>query len=631
MRPRYSALQFRIQPWRRYLLSYQSRGRGIFLIILAPLIFDQIDLLSLPAAGVRVLDLLTESSWPSRGFDDIENNHFHLQVESNLTPPSEIPGCLTRTYGSESDILNAYYDFIHDNFPILPPRNSQPSPDQPLNIPLSYESFQQDGPLLVYRPASPLSLALSAILALIPHPDDPAPLSENSVTQRRAYAQKLATLASAKVESDCDLESSSELGEALSTQRCAISRTAFHEYTPVDLESLLSLLVLSIYEYAQRGNLLKMRSRVNQALAIAMGKSLHCCTLVDQAAEARRRAWWMTPLTIDIEDPEFTTPYPKFSSDEDCWSILIQAQQVLVSATQYVIDLDKALSMRTNLQPILKRMETLDSWAHSVLTVADQLQSSVRDSDGAVHGEIVTARTIRIISKIKLSSAQIKIHRFRAFSDIPIFIKKHCDLTVAYPDKPQSSTKPETGALSCSCSSLKPLAEASAMKSYEQPDGYTPGSSIPQNPNTSYLSGFPFSTQHSTQVCFSAAILMSKLFQGLPSPQPLRNGYHQQTSDKRELPRTMPSFACCLMQSSYALLMLFYKARVAVGDGKDTIGGLGPSTQLINELQNGLKRIIDVSSNYSQSFEALIGMRGTRFLSLYTYKLLWSAIRLTAC
>lgn len=62
--------------------------------------------------------------------------------------------------------------------------------------------------------------------------------------------------------------------------------------------------------------------------------------------------------------------------------------------------------MRTNLQPILKRMETLDSWAHSVLTVADQLQSSVRDSDGAVHGEIVTARTIRIISKIKLSRSE---------------------------------------------------------------------------------------------------------------------------------------------------------------------------------------------------------------------------------
>lgn len=130
------------------------------------------------------------------------------------------------------------------------------------------------------------------------------------------------------------------------------------------------------------------------------------------------------------------------------------------------------------------------------------------------------------------------------------------------------------------------------MESYEQPGGYTPW-----NSNASYLSGFPFSTQHFTQVCFLAAILMSKSFQGLPSPQPLRNGYHQQALDKREIPRTMASFACYLMQSSYALLMLFYKARVAVGDGKDAIGGLGPSTQLINEVQNGLKRIIDVSSN----------------------------------
>lgn len=64
--------------------------------------------------------------------------------------------------------------------------------------------------------------------------------------------------------------------------------------TPEDLETLLALLILSVYEYSQRGNLLKMRYRAGQALALALDKSLHSCLDNDEFSEARRRAWWMT-------------------------------------------------------------------------------------------------------------------------------------------------------------------------------------------------------------------------------------------------------------------------------------------------------------------------------------------------
>jgi hypothetical protein len=63
---------------------------------------------------------------------------------------------------------------------------------------------------------------------------------------------------------------------------------------PEDLETLLALLILSVYEYSQRGNLLKMRYRAGQALALALDKSLHSCMDNDEFSEARRRAWWMT-------------------------------------------------------------------------------------------------------------------------------------------------------------------------------------------------------------------------------------------------------------------------------------------------------------------------------------------------
>ena len=147
----------------------------------------------------------------------------------------------------------------------------------------------------MYRPQSPLSLAISAVLALIPHPNDPDPSSAASVLQRRTYAHTFAQLANSIIEAECDLElSSTDPGQALSTPRPSVNRERLHPRTPEDLETLLALLILSVYEYAQRGNLLKMRYRAGQALALALDKSLHAHMADDGFAEARRRAWWMT-------------------------------------------------------------------------------------------------------------------------------------------------------------------------------------------------------------------------------------------------------------------------------------------------------------------------------------------------
>lgn len=50
-----------------------------------------------------------------------------------------------------------------------------------------------------------------------------------------------------------------------------------------------------MYEYAQRGNIVKMRDRASQALMRAMNLPLHDRgTEIDGFAEARRRTWWMT-------------------------------------------------------------------------------------------------------------------------------------------------------------------------------------------------------------------------------------------------------------------------------------------------------------------------------------------------
>lgn len=100
------------------------------------------------------------------------------------------------------------------------------------------------------------------------------------------------------------------------------------------------------------------------------------------------------------------------------------------------------------------------------------------------------------------------------------------------------------------------------------------------------------------------------MFHSLPVPQPLLDPQQQQG---RPLPRTMPSFACCLMQSSYAMFMIYYKARVAkqlAPDSPHNENGGDSTGQLIEELRQGLERIIGAVSNYSLAFEALDGMRG---------------------
>ena len=190
--------------------------------------------------------------------------------------------------------LNAYYDFIHSYFPLLPPRTSPPCRDRPLHCPVSCSNPSAE-PLMMYRPCSPLSLAVAAVLALIPHPADPEPTSPMSILQRRKYAHAFAQLANSIIEAECDLElSATDPGQALSNPRPPISRERLHARVPEDLETLLALLILSVYEYAQRGNLLKMRYRAGQALALALDKSLHAHVEENEFSEARRRAWWMT-------------------------------------------------------------------------------------------------------------------------------------------------------------------------------------------------------------------------------------------------------------------------------------------------------------------------------------------------
>ena len=118
---------------------------------------------------------------------------------------------------------------------------------------------------------------------------------------RRKYAQYLAQSAIESIEMEDELpESSIEPPKALNGSPRHNARLPFHMGLPTELECIVALDILSIYEYSQRGNLKKMSNRAGQALVAAMDLSLHCSQAEDAWSDAKRRVWWMTVRIVDL-------------------------------------------------------------------------------------------------------------------------------------------------------------------------------------------------------------------------------------------------------------------------------------------------------------------------------------------
>lgn len=123
---------------------------------------------------------------------------------------------------------------------------------------------------------------------------------------------------------------------------------------------------------------------------------------------------------------------------------------------------------------------------------------------------------------------------------------------------------------------------------------------------------FPFSRHHSSRICLKSALNIAASFDAMPYPNPTgqdcETPIYLGARSTFVTPRTMPSFACCAMQCSYALLMV-----------KDRTESLYPRTNGSNSvlvenmrdrLQQGLISVFSTLENYATAFEALGGMRG---------------------
>lgn len=209
-----------------------------------------------------------------------------------------------------------------------------------------------------------------------------------------------------------------------------------------------------------------------------------------------------------------------------------------------------------------------------------------------------------------ISSARIKIHRYCAFSDRPIFPQKHCDLkptTLSSPDHTDQIYQDESS--SCACSGSFNAISATFLSGLSNRNSPP---SAPNNPSPppSILSGtskssnesnasFPFSNHASRKICLKAALNIVHAFETLPYPFLASN---------KQIPRTMPSMSCCAMQSSYALLMIRQKTQMA--NSERSSNDVFVQTMLV-KIHRALQSIATTLANYSLAAEAIAGMRGT--------------------
>ncbi|KAL3458352.1 hypothetical protein BJX64DRAFT_292274 [Aspergillus heterothallicus] len=462
--------------------------------------------------------------------------------EPRALEPSYLNTIAIRAYKCERDLINAYYIYIHPYLPLLPPPALPQYEDCPTEIvPLSY---QPDRSILPFWPESPLALALSALLVLIPLPKDTAPLLEPSTTLRRTYSQLYARSAEHALENNTEQLRQTNMSSYASTYTFHPS-SFLHPTIPAALEPIMALLALTVYDYCQRGNRKHMRTRAHQALTAAMDLSLHA--LSGEATDAQRRAWWMTmylasqssiinhsaPIML-IHDVRITTPYPEFGNRREQWELLMEAQSGLMRAGTIAKELSKKRSKTHLPRATADDMKRLDSALLSLGVKLDTFGWST-EHEGA---EASAAGNLWIIARLFVHTARIKLHRFIAFGDAPLLLEKNCEF--------------RTATLS----------------------NFSTSSTAPSQPWTLDTdASFPFSAQESTDICLRSALVLSRTIRNLPPPNPnYFDGPSPATMsahliDKPDAninalyPRSLPYLACCTIQSCYVLAMLLHRLR----------------------------------------------------------------------
>lgn len=294
-----------------------------------------------------------------------------------------------------------------------------------------------------------------------------------------------------------------------------------------------------------------------------------------------------------------------------------------------------------------EKMHSLHKHIDELILFANQepLATSPQSTDP----EVTAAQALRCMSIVKLNrfvsflqkeqspvsnvdptpkySARIKLHRYSAFSDIPVFTKRYCDLKQAPSNLDLGFVDDLVQWLtSCACDQTSHIQTSEANNSFSSTSTSTP---TPTNHPSTNPPTLPFTKHESSLLCLTSALTIAHAFKSLPypTPSPPPNQNFSQTHPP-PIPRTLPSFACCAMQSAYALLMVCNQAWAMQTTGATILqvdasthdhslcgGALGPQpSKLLAQCERGLYSLLGTLENYAVAAEAIGGMRGELFL-----------------
>ncbi|CAG8937041.1 unnamed protein product [Penicillium salamii] len=456
---------------------------------------------------------------------------------------THIPETLViRSYRNAQSLVNAYYIYIHPYLPLLPPPETHLFPDNPQGIAL--KSFEPDESSLPYWPESPLGLALMALLVLIPQPEDANPMRLARLEVRKSYANMFVQAALRGI-SDCSRSRGQFSEDPISTPRLdEASRSVLHADLPSSLEPVLALLLLGAYESCQNSDRRQMRSWVYDALVLAMDLSLHIRDpMAPEEDPTKARVWWMT-----------------------VWPIMLRAQGALLQTGVMAKEMAEG-SVRGSHDMIRKRVADLDRLILALTVDLDQPLKMV-----TCEGPDATAvRNLWLMARFLAHTARLKLHRFRAFGDHPVFLDKFCDLS-----------------------------SVTNLLFSELPVSASPGW-------LSEVASFhPFTEEDSTQVCLRSALVLSRVMRAISWPNISQSedvvGVSSLSPYRVQYPRSLPYIACCGMQSCYVFMMLLRKIRTSVNsnefsDSRYLLGWTEPGTErqaaerFIEELRHGVKSI----------------------------------------
>ncbi|EHA25366.1 hypothetical protein ASPNIDRAFT_131021 [Aspergillus niger ATCC 1015] len=173
---------------------------------------------------------------------------------------------------------------------------------------------------LPYWPTTSLGLALAALLALIPPPGDAYATGDETTTLRRSFADLFARSALDASEESLEPSSNSDLTKG----PCS----PLHPDIPRQMEPVLALALLSLYECCQRGNVSKMRIRANQALTMAMDLSLHTqnCTITRQLSNETIHDQGCLPFSLHNEIKHLESSLLDIATETDRYRCIANCQ-----------------------------------------------------------------------------------------------------------------------------------------------------------------------------------------------------------------------------------------------------------------------------------------------------------------